>query len=196
MAEDFRSQGFPTYSEVIRGLPGETLESFKDGLENMVGESNIETIYIFPCIVLPNAPMNLPEYKEKYAIKTIHSPISLRHTSIQNETMDEFENLITNTSSFNFDDLKEMHVYSWAILTFQNLGIMQYVAKYYNQMYGLKFVDFYAEFLKYCRSKKSIFSEEYENLVEYMKIGYSGKGWNHFDSKIGDINWPIEEASW
>jgi putative methyltransferase len=196
LAEDFRSQGFPTYSEVIRGLPGETLESFKDGLENMVGESNIETIYIFPCIVLPNAPMNLPEYKEKYAIKTIHSPISLRHTSIQNETMDEFENLITNTSSFNFDDLKEMHVYSWVILTFQNLGIMQYVAKYYNQMYGLKFVDFYAEFLKYCRSKKSIFSEEYENLVEYMKIGYSGKGWNHFDSKIGDINWPIEEASW
>lgn len=196
LANEFRSQGFPTYSEVIRGLPGETLESFKEGLENMVGESNIETIYIFPCIVLPNAPMNLPEYIKKYQIKTIHSPIYLRHTSIQNETMDEEEKLIISTSSFNFNDLKEMHVYSWMILTFQNLGIMQYIAKYYNKVYDLKFIDFYEEFLKYCRSEQSLFSEEYENLIEHMETGYSGKGWNHFDSKIGDINWPIEEASW
>ena len=196
LAEDFRSQGFPTYSEVIRGLPGETLESFKEGLENMVGESNIETIYIFPCIVLPNAPMNLPEYKEKYKIKTVRSPLYLRHTSIKDKTMNEYEHLTISTISFSFDDLKKMHTYSWMILTFQNLGILEYIAKFYNKLHSIKFITFYEHFLKYCQTKNSIFSEEYQKLLQHMDDGYDGKGWNHFDSNLGDINWPIEEASW
>lgn len=162
----------------------------------MIGESNIGTIYIFPCIVLPNAPMNLPEYKEKYQIKTIHSPIYLRHTSIHNETINEYENLIISTSSFNFNELKEMHVFSWMILTFQNLGILEYIVKFYNKSHSIKFIEFYDEFLKYCRTERTLFSEEYKILEKYMEKGYAGKGWDHYDSKIGDINWPIEEATW
>ena len=40
------------------------------------------------------------------------------------------------------------------------------------------------------------FSEEYEIVVDYISKGYSGKGWNHQDDRLGDIFWPIEEASW
>ena len=29
-----------------------------------------------------------------------------------------------------------------------------------------------------------------------MNKGYSGKGWDHYDSSLGEIYWPIEEASW
>ena len=42
LSNQFREEGLPTYSEVIRGLPGETLETFKDGLEQLVGESKID----------------------------------------------------------------------------------------------------------------------------------------------------------
>ena len=42
----------------------------------------------------------------------------------------------------------------------------------------------------------SIFSDEYKKVVDYVSKGYSGKGWNHYDSKLGEIFWPIEEATW
>lgn len=29
-----------------------------------------------------------------------------------------------------------------------------------------------------------------------MNSGYSGKGWDHYDMELSDINWPIEELSW
>ena len=50
---------------MIVGLPGETVESFKKGLET-IAQTRIGTFVWFLCSVLPNAPMNIPEYREKY----------------------------------------------------------------------------------------------------------------------------------
>ena len=41
-----------------------------------------------------------------------------------------------------------------------------------------------------------IFSAEFQIVCKFMNDGYSGKGWNHYDSSLGEIYWPIEEASW
>ena len=41
-----------------------------------------------------------------------------------------------------------------------------------------------------------MFSDEYNTVKSHIESGYSGKGWNHYDSELGDIFWPIEEASW
>ena len=57
-------------------------------------------------------------------------------------------------------------------------------------------MKFYEMFLDFCRSKESVFSEEFEKVIEFRDDGYSGKGWDHVDPKLGDIIWPIEEASW
>jgi len=196
LAETFRSHGFSTYSEIIRGLPGETLQSFNDGLENMIGKSNIEEIYIFHCSLLPNAPMNLPEYREKYKIKSIKSPIFIRHAKLHEEKINEFEYIITETESFSFKELKEMFINSWIILTFHNLGILEYVAKFYNKSYPIKLMKFYSEFHEFCIQEESLFSNEYKKMLNLMNSGYSGKGWDHYDMELSDINWPIEEASW
>ena len=196
LSNQFREEGLPTYSEVIRGLPGETLESFKEGLEQLVGESKIDTIYIFHCIVLPNAPMNIPEYREKYKLKTIRSPIYLGHSSINNRTIEEYENVVTSTSTATQEDIKQMYLYSWITLSMHSFGILEYVSRYYNKIHGMSYMKFYEEVLEFCKAENSIFSEEYEKVVKHSEIGYKGEGWNHYDPKLGDINWPIEEATW
>ena len=196
LSNQFREEGLPTYSEVIRGLPGETLESVKEGLEQLVGESKIDTIYIFHCIVLPNAPMNIPEYKEKYKLKTIRSPIYLGHSSINNRTIEEYENVVTSTSTATQEDIKQMYLYSWITLSMHSFGILEYVSRYYNKIHGMSYMKFYEEVLEFCKTENSIFSEEYEKVVKHSEIGYKGEGWNHYDPKLGDINWPIEEATW
>ena len=196
LSNQFRQQGLPTYSEFIRGLPGETLETFKQGLEQLIGESKIDTIYIFHCIILPNAPMNIPEYREKYKIKTVRSPIYLGHSSVNNRTMEEYENVVISTSSATEEDIQEMYLYSWVILSMHSFGILEYVSRYYKKAHGMSFMKFYEEVIEFCKTEKSIFSEEYEKVIEHRNKGYQGKGWNHHDPNLGDIFWPIEEATW
>ena len=129
LAATFRENNIPTYTELIMGLPGETLETFKEGLEN-IAHTKIDTVFIYHCSVLPNAPMNDPEYRKKYGIKLVKSPIMLVHSSIHNRGIQEFEYLATENNTCSLDELKEINLYSWAFLTLQSLGILEYVTTY------------------------------------------------------------------
>ena len=196
LTDSFDSVNLPTYTEIIRGLPGESLQSFKDGLEILVSDTKIDSIYIYNCSVLPNAPLNEYDYRKKYEIEMIRSPIFLAHSSIHRRGIDEYEYIVTSSNSFTLEDLKEMFLFSWLIITFHNLGIFEYISKYYHQEKKLSFLGFYEIFLNFCRNKKSIFSDEYNLVNKYIDDGYSGKGWDYYDSDLGEIYWPIEEATW
>jgi len=182
---------------MIMGMPGETLASWKKGLETLAYDTKIDSIYIYNCTVLPNAPMNEPSFRDFYKIKTVRSPIYLPHASIhEDEEIKEYEYITVSSSTFTLDDLKKSFFYSWLILTYHSLGIFEHISKYYNKTHGLKFMDFYDIFLEYCSDEKSIFSNEYDIVLKYIDAGYAGKGWDHSDPKLGDIYWTIEEASW
>jgi len=194
----FRDNGIPTYTELIIGLPGETLQSFKNGLET-IAQTKVGTLLWGHCSVLPNAPMNIPEYREKFKIKTISSPVNLRHASmayVKEDKIREFEDVIYETSSYTVEELKQMMLYAWAFSTLQNLGIFEHFSNYYDQIHNLSFMAFFETFFEYAKSEKSIFSKEVKIVINYLEDGLSGKGWDHVEPKLGDINWPIEEASW
>ena len=195
LVSEFKIHNIPTYTEIIMGLPGETLETYKNGLE-VIAHTKIGIVFIYNCGVLPNAPMNIPEYKEKYKIKVIRSPIMLVHSSIDKRGIPEYEEIIVSTSTCTADELKEIYLYSWSFLTFHSLGILEQIAEYYNRTYNLPFIKFYEALLEFCRKENSIFSEEFQRVTEHRNNGYSGKGWDHYDQQLGEIIWPIEEASW
>ena len=196
LASTFRKNGIPTYTELIMGMPGETLQSFKDGLDS-IAMTKVDTVFIYNCTVLPNAPMNVPEYREKYKIKITRSPIMLVHSSIHNRgTHQEYEEIVVETSTCSCEDLKETYLYSWCFLTLQSLGILKHIATYYNIVHNIRYTKFYEVFMEFCRTAKSIFSDEVNHVIEFRDGGYTGKGWDEYDPKLGDIMWPIEEASW
>jgi hypothetical protein len=83
------------------------------------------------------------------------------------------------------------------VQAFHSLGVLEYVAKFYHQTQGRRFVAFYASFLDYCeRHANTLFGREYRTAVDYIATGYSGGGWNHADPGLAPILWPLEEATW
>ena len=70
------------------------------------------------------------------------------------------------------------------------------MATYYNITHNIRYTKFYEVFLEFCRTAKSVFSDEVNHVIEFRDGGYTGKGWDEYDPKLGDIIWPIEEASW
>jgi len=197
LTDTFREHKIPTYTELIMGLPGETLDSWKKGLELLASDGKIDSIFIYNCSVLPNAPMNQPSYMKFNGIKTLRSPIYLPHSSIHNdEKFPEYEEIVVRTSSLSLDELKKTFIYSWCIQAFHSLGVLEYISKYYVKTHNMKYMEFYDDFIEFCMSNSSIFSKEYEIVTDYIKKGYSGGGWDHYDPKLGEIYWSIEEATW
>jgi radical SAM superfamily enzyme YgiQ (UPF0313 family) len=191
----FRKSGIPTYTELIMGLPGETVETFKKGFETIISDITIGSVVVYNCGVLPNAPMNEPTYREKNKIKVVRSPIFLAHSERKYRGIEEFEYITTSTFSFTLEDLKEMYVYAWSIQVFHSLGIFEYLSKYYNKVYNLPYIEFFDQFLTFCKTENSMFSKEYERAVNHANKGYSGDGWNDYDPQFGELNWPFEESS-
>lgn len=195
LTTSFRDENIPTYTELIMGLPGETLVSFKTGLETVLSNEDLGGLQIYNCGLLPNAPMNYPEYREKNKIKSIRSPIFLQHTRKDEISIQEYERFVIETFSFNLKDLKEMYRYSWMVQTFHIFGILEHIAKFYKKEYKLSLMEFYETLLQYGKNEKSFFSKEFYLLEKHMDQGYSGNGWSHYDLDLGDLSWVLEEAS-
>ena len=198
LVQKFRNEKIENYTEIIMGMPGETLDTYKHGLEQLMELFPRPVVYVYNCGVFTNAPMNDPHYIEKYDIKTIRSPIYLWHSSVHNRgEYQEWEDIVIGTNSFTLDELKQMYLYGWVTQAFHSMGILEYISKFYNQAYSLKYMTFYESFVEFSKTHKdSLFHKEYKTLVDYTDKGYSGGGWDHHDPNLASILWPIEEASW
>lgn len=197
LLKQFRDQKIENYTEIIMGMPGETLESYKNGLEQLMELFPRPVIFIYNCGVFVNAPMNDPDYIRLHGIEVIRSPIYLWHSSIHNRgVIPEYDNITTSANSFTSDDLKQMYLYGWTTQAFHSLGLLEYIAKFYHQIFGMKYIHFYEVFVDYCKATTGKFNKEYRILLDYVETGYSGGGWDHYDPDLAPIYWPIEEATW
>ena len=198
LVQKFRNEKIENYTELIMGMPGETLETYKYGLEQLMELYPRPVVYIYNCGVFVNAPMNEPSYREKYKIDAIKSPMYLWHSSAEGRgDIPEYEYITTSSSSFTLDELKQMYLYGWLMQAFHSLGLLEYISKFYNQTYNLKFIDFYTIFIEFCKNNpETTFGQEYKTLIDYVDKGYAGGGWNHYDPSLASIFWPIEEATW
>jgi len=200
----FADEGIQSYTELIMGLPEETLETFKSTWETLAGIFPQPTIMAWNCSVFVNAPMNNPEYRKKYDIEVFESPMFMQHSSIghaqhsykKRENIKEYERMVRSTSALPSGKINEVYLYNWVMMVFNSFSILKEASRFYKREYEMSYTTFYEYLIEYCESTDGIFSKEYNIAKVHTHNGYSGAGWDHYDSQLGDISWPIEEASW
>lgn len=112
LALRYHNGGMATYTELILGLPGETLESFKKGLDEIAATPT--QLFVYHCTLLPNTPMADPAYIEKYGIKTVRVPLTEIHGEIRKpEYVVEYEDIIIQTNTMTTKEWIEGAVYAW-----------------------------------------------------------------------------------
>ena len=96
-----------TYSEIILGLPGDSVEAHKQSLKDVV-DMRFDNIRMYQLIMLPQTPINTPAERRKYKMKTMFRimPRSFGKYKIGNKKFVavEYEEIIISTKSLPFKD--------------------------------------------------------------------------------------------
>ncbi len=122
MMHFFNERSIPMASDLMIGLPGQTLDSFAADLQycfdwRISASANYTSM-------MPNAPMAERSYRELHAIET------------------DADNMIVSTSSFSASDMADMKRLYTAYLFHVRFGVFKYALIYLQVEHGIAALDF------------------------------------------------------
>ncbi len=193
----YQEEGIATYTELILGMPGETYESAKRGMDTLLnGQADTVNLYVHPCTRLPNSEMNEPGYAAAYGIKSVRMPILLGHSTPEPESLTEYNEVIVETSAMPREDWRQTFLFSWAIQGFHCLGLTQHIAILFHKHGGLKYSTFYEKFLDYFTTHRdTLVGGELALTMGIVTAAQEGGRLDRVLPRFGPIYWPLEEAS-
>lgn len=184
----------PTYTDLILGLPGETLNSFKEGIDELLEHGQHTSLFVHLCEWLPLSEMGKAEYMKKYKINFTKIPLNQPHRSKSTDNdVPEYSRIITSTYSMNESEWVEMVMFSTCVLSLHHLGLLQLVALYLYYEQNVRYSDFYSRVLDFMLKearKTDIFKTIKHKTQNVIKNNDSVVV---FDEMFGDIAWPFEE---
>ena len=120
----FTRDGVETYSDLILGLPGETYDSFVNGVADLIEGGQHNRIQFNNLSILPNAEMGDPEYQRKYGMEIIETDVVNIHGSLSSaEEVVERQLLVIGTNTLPKEDWARVRAFSWmaALLYFDKV---------------------------------------------------------------------------
>jgi len=163
----------PTYTEVILGLPLETLETWKDGLTHLLELGQHQSIDFNLVEILENSEMSNQSYINEYGLKTRKLN---QYYTLKTDDYSESGNVVYETSTMNLDDVVEGYMYAWLIVHFHINGYTQLLAKYARYMHNISYRTFYDEVFKKLNEDNgskinSHYSYVRDNFKKYLETG-------------------------
>ncbi len=111
----FKRDGIDTFTDIILGLPGETFDSFADGVERIIANGQHNRIQFNNLSVLSNSIMGAPEYRRRHGLVTVRSEITNRY-GIQAESSEEaseYQDLVIATVTMPPEDWVRARSFAW-----------------------------------------------------------------------------------
>jgi putative methyltransferase len=164
----------PTYTEMILGMPLETLETWKSGLTELLELGQHQSIDVWFTQLLPNSEMSSLESRKKYGITQIRAQNYIEIYNNKDENI-EYIDLINSTNNMSTKEMVEAYVYGWVITQFHISGYTQVLAKYMRNVCGMSYREFYDKFFEEIQ-KDNTFKHVYNKLTRIVDYYlHSGK---------------------
>ena len=106
-----------TYSDMILGLPGETYDSFVNGIATLIENGQHNRIQFNNLSILPNAEMGDPDYQRRFGMKTVRSEIINIHGQrvAIGDDVPEMQDLVVATASMPAEDWVRTRATCWMV---------------------------------------------------------------------------------
>ena len=181
-------RNIPTYTELILGLPGESLESWKDNFWRLFRMGNHTGLTVFQAQLLENAEMNLVQ-KQQYDIQA-QRVTDYFSGSYSNEHVEEGIDIVISTRDMPLEAMLDAEVFSWFINTWHINGISTIVSRFLYKYIGVDYSEFYSDLFDALQNDPWLLDEQneirryYHNWMTQGRIqhpnigGIEIHGWN------------------
>ncbi|MBQ8027867.1 MAG: radical SAM protein [Clostridia bacterium] len=164
---EYNKENMKTYSELILGLPGETYESFIDGIGKLFEIGQHFVFEVYGCILLPNAVMGQKDYIEKFKIKTVRSEIIRPHFNNDAFSVPEYNTIIVETNTMSREMWVRATAYYYMVKALHGNGLLRAFAIYLFNEKKVPYEKFYDGALNYFESNPELFiSKLYFDIKE------------------------------
>lgn len=128
-----------TYTELILGLPGETYESWVEGIDKLLTTGQHNNIEVWLCQMLVNAELSSVASKEQYGIE-----VALIKNYISGDMQDlEGIEVVKSTNTLTYKELLDCYMYSWMITNYHSFGWTQIISRWLYNTQGISYREFY-----------------------------------------------------
>jgi radical SAM superfamily enzyme YgiQ (UPF0313 family)/very-short-patch-repair endonuclease len=166
-------RNIPTYTEMILGLPGETLESWKENFWKLFRMGNHTGLTVFQAQLLQNAEMNLLQ-RRLYGIKST-VVTDYFSGSYSNEHIEEGIEVVTATKDLPPETMLDAEIFSWYINNFHVNGITTLISRVLYHLKGIDYQTFYTDFFEYLQQDAWYQKEQQEVRQYYANWMRDGK---------------------
>jgi len=197
LQRDFKDKGLATYTELILGLPGETYESWVQGLQICLENSINNDIFVYLLQIYPNTELANSEYRKKFKISSVRIPLNEGHGAIRSQDIPfEYESVVVGTYSLPVADWKRAAVISWLTQSFIGLKLGYFLILYLVDRLKTSYVDL-IDYISNQRIKSNsaiIIKNNVAQLYELASAIVAGKPRTMVIEEFGNIYWEPEEV--
>lgn len=184
----------PTYSELILGLPGETFDSFCDGLCKLLEAGQHNSVSVYHCEILPNSIMGSKEYIEKYSIDSKKVKFNHIHSAETQDEVPEYSEIVMGTNTLTKESWVKSNLFSVTLQCFHSLGLLRCFAIYMHYEKSMSYREFYGRLFEYVtQNKDTVFGKVIAHYEDKLTHSLEGD-WNYYNPVFGNIVWFFEEG--
>lgn len=187
MLELCQKMSVPPYTELILGLPNESLESWKAGISQILELGQHNSLDVWLAQIIENTELNLPEVRELHGIDTILAK-KIDQNMESDQDVSESAVLIRATKTLPFEDYIDAYMFAWVVINLHTYGWTQIFARFMHRNNNKSYRYIYEKLHDWIVDKHPMFIEYHyqqtrETITSFLQTGAIDGGRVH--SAIG-----------
>ena len=195
LARRFTRDKVETYSDLIIGLPGETYNSYLDGINTLINTGQHHRIQFNNLSILPNAEMGDPDYLKKYKMQTVCSEIINIHGSkvFLDDDAAEMQDVVIETYSMSAEDWLRTRAISWMISFLYFDKLVQIPIILLRELIGISYKQVFESFMNVQRNEFPVLGEIRDFFISEARLIQGGGVEYKYSEEWLGVYWPADE---
>jgi radical SAM superfamily enzyme YgiQ (UPF0313 family) len=188
--------GIPTYHDFILGLPGETLDSWIEGISYVIDINPEGWIFGHPLEAYENTEFSDPEYIKKHDIKFAYTPQVSFFAHRRTDVPVEMGKYVISNNTMNYDEYIEGYLFKYFIILMHSLGWANVAVQHLSEKLQITRSNIYKKYYEYIRNNDNFVSNEFKLTKQSLKKTIENSGfWGRQVFGSDDLYWEYESAS-
>ena len=191
----YTNRGIMAYSELILGLPGETYDSFSEGIETLFECGQHKSVIVYPCELLPNSQLGSKASVEKYKIEVCRTEFRQHHSAVDESAVKEYSDNIISTYSMNREDWKKSYIFALYAQGLHTMCLTMMIAVYLYHEKKVGYKAFYEGLIEWSKANPdTLCGELYRECTGFVDDVIGGKdSFKSVFEGFGKTTWGFDE---